>query len=120
MFRVISFILRFYPLVMVAVNVVEAVMSSRSGVEKKAVVLNALVSIAGKFGIKVDAPRRRVLEDAIDLIVSVFNLTGFFQHVEPEIEAVQAEVEQAAREVKDDADAAVENRLRDLEEVLSR
>ena len=120
MFRVIGFIFRFYPLVVVAINVVETVMSAKPGAEKKSVVVSALVNLAAKLGIKVDAPRRKVLEDAIDLIVSVFNMTGFFSSLEPEIEAVQEEVEIAATTAKKAADDAVENRLSELETILSR
>jgi hypothetical protein len=119
-FRVIGFILRFYPLVMVGINVVETVMSTRPGVEKKAVLVNALVSIAGSFGIKVDEPRRRILSEAIDLIVAVFNATGWFSQVEESVAEVVAEVEVAAVQAEVAAAVARTDRLEELEAALTR
>ena len=116
MFRIIGFILRFYPLVMVGVNAVEAVMSASSGEDKKKVLVNTLVKIAGSLGIKMDKARTRVLSEAIDLIVAVFNATGWFSSVEDAIEEVQEEVEEEVKKELSETD----RRLQEIEDAFLR
>ena len=78
MFKVIGFLLQFYPVIMVVVSVVEGLMSDRPGDEKKAVVLRAIVEIAGKFGIKMSPIVVTLISQSIDAIVTALNLTGVF------------------------------------------
>jgi hypothetical protein len=114
MLKLISFALRYYPLILIGVNVIETVMSGKSGEEKKAALVSALKSLAVRLGVKMDAPRERLVSEAIDLIVAIFNVTGSFKLPDPiDAPLVVVEIAKVVTPVND-------SRLDELEAALLR
>ena len=80
MIKAIGFLLNIYPIVMVIVNVVEAIMSDRSGEEKKAVVVRAIREIAARAGVTISDTVIKLISQLVDAVVTVLNLVGVFSH----------------------------------------
>ena len=116
MLKLISFALRFYPLIMIGINVIETTMSDATGEEKKAALVNALRTLAVRIGIRMDAARERLIAEAIDLIVTIFNVTGAFRKPDPVSAPVAEPVVESAPVVAPVGDYTV--RLDELERAL--
>jgi len=118
MFQFIGFVVRYLPIVVAAVQVVEGVVSKdTNGDTKKELATNFVIDALKKFGVKVDTRLKDVIGDVIDLVVSALNFFGIFKHGEDvapgeDISAVTpAEVDVARSETED--------RLRELERALT-
>lgn len=117
LFRAIGFALRYLPLLILAINTVEALRDSGSGAEKRAIVVAAMRQLLGKLGVDLDQHRLDLLDDAVDMLVTIFNLTGGFiaiagsEHAPAAVEAVK-DAEARARAESDE-------RIRILEDELS-
>lgn len=118
MFKVVSFLLRFYPVISIVISVVEAFMSERPGEEKKAVVLRAITEIASKFGVKLSDSVVRLISEVIDAIVTALNVMGVFKHNDPE--KAPAPVVTPSGNVVTPVDTDVEAQLKELEDILIR
>lgn len=119
MFKAIGFLLNIYPVVMVLISVVEAMMSDRSGEEKKAIVLRAIQDIAAKTGIKVSDSFIKLISQVVDAVVTVLNLMGVFDHKsegKEEAPVVTASGKVVAPVV---IESDTERKLQELEELLT-
>ena len=118
MFKVISFLLKFYPVISIVISVVEAFMSERPGEEKKAVVLRAITEIASKFGVKLSAGVVTLISESIDAIVTALNVMGIFKHSDEE--KAPAPVVTSTGKVVAPVETDVEAQLKELEDILLR
>lgn len=118
MFQFIGFVVRYLPIVVAAVQVVEGVVSKDTdGATKKELATNFVIDALDKFGVKVTDRLRDVIGDVIDLVVSALNFFGIFKHgadIAPgeDISAVSPTEVDVAR-------SETEERLAELERVLS-
>jgi hypothetical protein len=116
MFKVISFLLKFYPVISIVISVVEAFMNERPGEEKKAVVMRAITDIAAKFGVKLTPGVVTIISESIDAIVAALNVMGIFKHKD-EDEPKPVAVTPSGKVVAP-VESDIDRQLKELEEVL--
>lgn len=119
MFKVLGFLLKFYPTIVIVISVVEGLMSDRPGDEKKAVVLRAISEIASKFGIVLNDSIMTLISQSIDAIVTALNVMKVFGHKDDTKDS--APILTASGRVVEPVqvvESAVDVQLRELEELL--
>lgn len=120
MLSLIGFAIRYLPLVVSAVALIEKLVDKNaSGADKKAVGVKVLKEILTKFGVTVTPQIETFISQTIDVAVTILNLFGVFKHkeeVEDDTAVVPAEkVAKAARVIED---SPTEARLRELEALI--
>lgn len=94
--RLIPLVIAWLPHAIAAVTVIEAVIGpSKTGAEKKKLVLDYLRSTSLKLGLPWGDSAIKAIELAIDAIVGIMNFIGQFRHAadeEPEVAAAAAVV----------------------------
>ena len=82
MFKLLTFVLKFYPIVMIVIEIVEAFTKGRPGSEKKDLVMRVVAELASRFSIKLTATHLALISQIIDAIVATLNALGLFKHTD--------------------------------------
>lgn len=120
-FQALGFVIRFLPLIMVAIKTIEAVASpTTTGAEKKKAVTDALVVAIGKLGMTVGPEQMGLISQAIDIVVFIFNLVGVFTHRgdTPEEEPAAPALPETPRVAEKQEVSPNEARLDELQDLL--
>jgi hypothetical protein len=98
MFAAIGFIIRYLPLIVTGVQMVENfVRPGTSGAEKQALAVRFIIQALEKLNVTVTDRTEEIIRQAINLIVTVFNAFGFFKsHEGEDADAVAVASEDAA------------------------
>lgn len=122
MLQLIGFALRYLPLIVSAVAMIEALTDkSTSGADKKTVGIRVLKEILQKFGVTVNAQTEQLISQVIDIAVTILHVLGVFKRADEVGTAsgpVAAEVVASAAAVIEAS--PTEARLRELEELMTR
>lgn len=93
LFKYIGFAIRFAPIVVSVVTLVEGITSKEtSGKDKKALAVATVRDVLGTLGVTMSADLESFVGSTIDAAVSLLNLLGVFKHRDDE-PAEDAEVE---------------------------
>jgi hypothetical protein len=87
--QVIKFILTYYWIIRLAVNIVEEAADGWSSAEKKDAAIRTITTLAEKFNVRLPQAFLDNLGDIIDAIVAVFNALGVFRKREQDPKAEQ-------------------------------
>ncbi len=109
MFKIIGFVLKFYPVVTVIIELVEAFAAGKPGEEKKAIVLKVIEQVAPKFGVVLTDSHLKILSQVIDAIVEVLNILGIFKKDNPEYDLIEEERVVITKTKQSEIDLALEN-----------
>lgn len=122
MFKLIGFAIRYAPIIISAVTLVEGLVSKdTSGPDKKALVIKTVREVLERMGVKLSADVENLIGNIIDVAVTLLNLFGIFKRKEDvteveEATSVPAEtVKVAAQAVKA---SGTDTRLEELESIL--
>lgn len=117
MLQLVSFALRYLPLILSAIALVENLVDkSTPGEDKKAAVIKVVKEALAKFGVTVTPQIETFISQVIDLAVTILNLFGVFKRKEDEeAEVVEAIVPAAVVKA---AATGTKDRLDELESLL--
>lgn len=120
MLQLISFALRYLPLIISAIAMVEQVVDKNTpGADKKAVVMKVIKEALASFKVTLTPQIEIFISQAIDMAVSILNLFGVFKSKDEtvdEVGVVSVEVaHKAATVIKD---SPTEARLNELEALI--
>ena len=105
-FKFIGFILRYAPVIVSAITLVEGITSKdTSGEDKKALAIATIKNVLASLGVTVTPELEKFISQVIDVAVSILNFLGVFEHAEdapedePDTAPVEAETVARAAEV---------------------
>jgi hypothetical protein len=117
MFAAIGFALKYLPLIVSAVQLIENfVDNGTDGATKKALATKFIVDALRKLNVTVTARTEDIIGTLIDLIVTVLNAFGFFKSTEGVVEEAVVVASPVARETR----VTNDERLDELEAILTR
>lgn len=136
-FKFIGLAVRFAPTVVSVVTLIEGLVSKDTpGSTKKELAMTTLRDILGTLGIVLRPEVEEFISLLIDTVVSLLNLLGVFKHKDevteaeelvavidaPTVAAAAAKVSEAVtvKALPDDEQEAIDKRLKELEEALTR
>ena len=76
-------LLKYLPLILTLIPIVEAIFKGATGTDKKNAVISLVVTISDQFGLKITAKDLENVAVLVDKIVAVFNKTGLFEKAVP-------------------------------------
>lgn len=122
--RLIGFAIKYAPLVVSAITLVEGLVApGTSGADKKALVIKTVKEFLARMGVTVNATMEALLSQTIDIAVTLFNLFGIFKRKDdPDADGVEAPVpaEKVAEVATVIRTSGNEARLEELEALLKR
>lgn len=120
MLQLISFALRYLPLIISAIAMVEQVVDKNtSGADKKAVVMKVIKEALASFNVKLTPQIELFLSQAIDMAVSILNLFGVFKPKDEVVDEVGiVSVETAHKAASVIKESPTEARLKELEALI--
>lgn len=81
MFQFIGFAIKYLPVVIAAVQMVEGIVSKETtGETKRELATKFVIDTVGRLGVKVSPSLREVIGQVIDLAVTILNFFGVFAH----------------------------------------
>lgn len=123
MLNLIGFALRYLPLILSAIAMVEKIVDKETpGEDKKAVVMQVLKEALARFNVTVTPQVEIFISQVIDIAVTILNLFGVFKHtgdseeVPDEIGVVS--VEKASKVASVIKNSPTEARLNELEALI--
>ena len=120
MLNLIGFALRYLPLILSAIAMVEKIVDKDTpGADKKAVVMQVLKEALAKFNVTVTPQVELFISQVIDMAVTILNLFGVFKHKEAAVDEVGVvSVETAHVTAQAIDNSPTEARLNELEALI--
>ena len=82
-FKFIGFILRYAPVIVSAITLIEGITSKDTpGEDKKELAIATIKSVLGSLGVTVTPELEKFIGQVIDVAVSILNFLGVFDHAE--------------------------------------
>ena len=79
MFQFIGFAIKYLPVVIAAVQMVEGIVSKdTTGETKRELAVKFVIDTVGRFGVKISPSLREVIGQVVDLAVTILNFFGVF------------------------------------------
>lgn len=123
MFQYIGFAIKYLPIVIAAVQMVEGIVSKdTSGDDKKELATKFVIDTVSKFGVKMTPSLRDVIGQVIDLAVTILNFFGIFVHKDTieDVEDIRVVETEEAEGLAKTATSENEARMKELEKALKR
>ena len=122
MFSLIGFAIRYLPLIVSAITLIEALADKEaSGADKKTIGLKVLKDLLANFGVKMTPQVETLISQTIDIAVSILNALGVFKHKDQKgAESGPVAAETVAKVASLVVDSPTEARLKELEAQFSK
>jgi len=122
MFSLIGFAIRYLPLIVSAITLIEALADKEAGgADKKIIGIKVLKDLLANFGVKMTPQVETLISQTIDIAVSILNVLGVFKSKnDSEAESGPVEAETVAKAASQIVDSPTEKRLKELEAELNK
>ena len=117
MFQLIGFAVRYLPLIVSAITLIEALVDKdASGADKKTIGIKVLKDLLSNFGVTMTPQVETLISQTIDIAVSILNALGVFKHKEDvDAESGPVAAETVAKAAAQVVDSPTEARQKELE-----
>lgn len=128
MFKLIAFVIKYLPVIISAVSMVEGLVSKDTpGADKKALVMATLKQFLSAAGVSLSPQVESIISQVIDIAVTILNALGIFKRKdergeedEPAPVSAQAVTPAVVKQAVARVESENEARLAELEAILTR